>query len=211
MNIKSFLYSSLFILSSSFAIAQQQEGFTDKTEAKNQMVNGLKEGKWIEYDTLIKHVVGLKDTTGYRLIVYKANKPFGIVKKFYVDGKLMDEIPYVNGRKNGMARSYWINGKLVAEIPYINDTINGVEKDYALENGVFYKEIPTKNNKINGIVKQYSNGKLWRETPYTDGIVNGVEKMYTLPNGKLSSETIYVNGKKKLEKIFDENGNEIKQ
>ena len=36
---------SCFIL---FA-CQQEQGFTNKAEAKNLMVNGLKEGKWMEY------------------------------------------------------------------------------------------------------------------------------------------------------------------
>jgi hypothetical protein len=41
----------ILILSLSFtisAIGQQDSGFTNKAEAKNEMVNGMKEGKWVE-------------------------------------------------------------------------------------------------------------------------------------------------------------------
>ena len=52
-------------------------GFTNKAEAKNLMVNGLKEGKWIEYIYGIK--MNLKDSsiiTGYKSTIYKAGKSF---------------------------------------------------------------------------------------------------------------------------------------
>ena len=45
-------YFLALILSLSFSLAvfaQADSGFTNKAEATNQMVNGLKEGKWLQY------------------------------------------------------------------------------------------------------------------------------------------------------------------
>ncbi|HTB07840.1 MAG TPA: hypothetical protein VK806_12880 [Bacteroidia bacterium] len=85
-------------------------GFTNKAEAKNLMVNGLKEGKWIEY---ADDKGFTEDTTApyYLLIVYKKGKTFGITR-LYVFGRLHDETPYVNGIPNGTEKTYNDDGTL---------------------------------------------------------------------------------------------------
>ena len=55
-----------------------QDDFTNKTEAKNQMTNGLKEGKWLEYlNEAGDFITDTNKATYYQLTVYKAGKPTG--------------------------------------------------------------------------------------------------------------------------------------
>jgi antitoxin component YwqK of YwqJK toxin-antitoxin module len=125
-------YSLLF--APSFMMAQKHiqqpqypdSGFINKAEAKNKMVNGKKEGKWVEQ---------LKkggDTTKpfYRLVVYKSGKLNGIARYYYANGTEYEEEAYTNGTRNGVTKEFDSRKHLVKETPYINDTINGVVKDF---------------------------------------------------------------------------------
>jgi antitoxin component YwqK of YwqJK toxin-antitoxin module len=80
-------------------------GFTNKEEAKNLRVNGKKEGKWVEYFDLKKGVeieTKNKNAPIYRLTVYKAGKPNGIVREYYRNGELCNETLYL-GEELSMA------------------------------------------------------------------------------------------------------------
>jgi len=167
-----------------YAVAAQN-GFYHKSEARNQLVDGLKEGKWVEY--LDVGSVVTKDTTVpyYRLTVYKAGKPFGMVREYHRNGNLASETPYIDGKINGVEKWYYDNGALWLEIPFANNIINGVQKDY------------------------FQDGKFNWEIPYKAGIKNGIGKEY-YPDGKLKSETAYANDLAGATKTYDENGKEIK-
>ncbi len=122
-------------------------GFTNKAEAKNQFVNKLKEGKWIDY-------MGRDgDTDNYMLTVYLKGIPIGI-SRIYINstGKIWLEKPYVNGMENGIEKMYDSFGKLVLETPYVNDSANGVQKRY-YSNGKILCKTVYKNNI--GTVPQY--------------------------------------------------------
>jgi hypothetical protein len=143
-------------------------GFTNKAEAKNLMVNEKKEGKWIEYfkgGAIIKDSLSLSkmlqsDTTGdplylnkpdyYEFTLYKHDKPIGIVRKYNLEGELMEEIPYVNGKRDGMHKTYY-KGKLFAEIQDSAGSANGIEKRY------------------------YLNGKVMSETIYINGVAGSTK------------------------------------
>jgi antitoxin component YwqK of YwqJK toxin-antitoxin module len=84
-------------------------GFTNKSEAKNMTVNGLKEGKWIEY---LFNDSGHKDTAHCMLIVYKHGKKEGIFRQYFKNGNLEMIVHYKNGLENGTGRFYWESGKL---------------------------------------------------------------------------------------------------
>ncbi len=122
------------------------QGFTDKSEAKNEMVNGKKEGKWVEYFDKIGFITyDTNKAVCYSLTIYKTGIPFGIVRKYWESGILQDETPFVNGKENGIQKSYYENGKLLSEVPYTNGNANGVSKLY------------------------YENGKVEGEITYTNG------------------------------------------
>ena len=98
-----------FSLRSICSFAQQDTGFTDKSEAKNLTVNGLKDGKWIEYFKVkdgFEVETKSKSAPVYHLAVYSAGKPVGVVKGFYKKGKLKSVIPYVDGIINGVRKEY---------------------------------------------------------------------------------------------------------
>ncbi len=151
----------LLILSLCFAIpafAQADSGFTHKSEAKNKIVNGLKEGKWLEYldetETVITDTTKITDTgivaKYYRLTIYKAGKHFGIVRYYYKysDGEeiLFREIPYSEGKINGVYKEYYPTGALHREYPYTNGKENGLAKDY-LDSGDVKEETKYLNGK----------------------------------------------------------------
>lgn len=167
-----------------FSLAAQQ-GFYHKSEAKNQVVNGQKEGKWVEYLDVGSIVTKDTNVPYYRLTVYKAGKPFGIVREYHKNGNLASETPFVDGRKHGVEKWYYDNGALWLEIPYTNNVPNGIQKAY------------------------FEDGKLNWETPYTAGIKNGIGKEY-YDSGKVKSETVYTNDVAGATKNYDENGKEIK-
>ncbi len=110
-------------------------GFTNKAEAKNKMVNGKKEGKWVE------EFKNTGDTTKpiYRLAVYKSGKLNGIARYYYANGTEYEEEAYTNGTRNGVTKEFDSRKHLVKETPYINDTINGVVKDFNAD-GTLKKE-----------------------------------------------------------------------
>ncbi len=169
----------------SLSAIAQREGFTNKAEAKNVSIKGIKQGKWIEYMDVGSVIT--KDTSApyYRLIVYLDGKPYGVVREYHKGGFIASETPYVGGKKNGVEKWYYKTGIIEFEIPFTDNTINGVEKQY------------------------YESGKLNWETPYTAGVKNGKGKEY-YESGKVKSETTYTDDLAKQTRNYDENGKEIK-
>ena len=104
----------------------------------------------------------------------------GCVKRdYHSNGKLWEEIPYKNNKREGIGKWYYENGDLVNEIPYKNDKREGMTKWY-YRNGNLESEEPYKNGKREGIVKEYyENGNLKVEIPFNNNGVNGDMKLYT--------------------------------
>jgi len=214
-------------------------GFTNKAEAKNQRVNGFKEGKWLEY--LDSNNVTTKDTNApyYSLSVYKTEINYGTSRAYYnKSGKLYIECPYdAYGAINGVTKKYFENGVMQFEASYYASLRNGPEKEYYrsgklkriypydanglmndtmklyYENGILQGECPMKNGVQNGLQQMYfPYGKIQIQSPYTNGKIDGVVKEY-FSNGVLGSETIYVNGIEGRVHYYDKNGveTELKQ
>jgi antitoxin component YwqK of YwqJK toxin-antitoxin module len=117
-------------------LAQQDSGFTNKAEAKNQMVDGKKEGKWVEYWEFGEEPYITKDTTApmYSLIFYKANRAYGISRCYLKSGKLLNEIHYTDNKDNYTVKVFYESGKLRGEAVYENSKQVGAAKNYD-ENG----------------------------------------------------------------------------
>jgi antitoxin component YwqK of YwqJK toxin-antitoxin module len=156
----------VFFCFSITAICQNptDSGFSSKAEAKNKMVNGLKEAKWVEYldetENVIVDTTKMSDTgivaKYYRLTVYKAGKPFGIERYYYVlpgANILFREIPYTNGKINGVYKEYYPDGLVHREYPYTNGMENGIAKDYWDGGNVKYETKYT--NGKEGATKNY--------------------------------------------------------
>lgn len=129
MKIKFVILSLL--LTGCFSIsALAQKGFTKKSDAKNEMKDGKKNGNWVEYmDAMGKATT---DTTApfYSLIVYKAGQRDGLMNEYTKGGKLICSMPYKKGKLNGVAKYYYDDGKLSGETTYKDDNMNGLQKSY---------------------------------------------------------------------------------
>lgn len=212
--LKLLLIFSLFIFH--FSLIGQSlpdSGFTNKAEAKNVMVNGMKEGKWMEYmeDEIDAGLMVTADTNApyYKLSEYKSDKPNGKVRIYYKSGKLEEETPYINGKINGMEIQYYESGKIAFETPFLNGKENGVNKCYS-ENGNVYIERTYSKGKLNGINKEYyESGKLKSETPFSNDKANGIARWY-YEDGKIQREYHFKNNNDKEMINYDGNGKEIK-
>ncbi len=191
-------------------------GFTNKAEAQNLLVGGVKEGKWLEYDVYDPlefdgdTIYTVRDTSKYHgqyfysLTIYRHGVPFGISRGYDRDGKLYLEWPYINGCRNGIVRRYYA-GKLSFEAPYLNDKLNGTVVKY-YENGHIKGIYPYNNGGKSGLWKTYyENDTLQSECRYQYYEKNGVEKDYW-EDGKPWRETTYVNGEKESEIEYYANG-----
>jgi antitoxin component YwqK of YwqJK toxin-antitoxin module len=214
---------SLLLNIHSFGQSLPDSGFTDRAEAKNETVNGVKQGKWVEFvDNGDRPVASEKYAVYCLLIVYKDGAPYGLLRKYDLGTKqLFWTIPYSGGKRNGiMKKYYYYNKRIKSEIPYVNDTICGIVKDYYEATCNLKCETPYSHNLMNGIQKTYSvdgktiltestylggkkngltkdyyaDGKLQYVILYSDNIKNGIEKMYE-EDGKEAWEVTYVNGK----------------
>lgn len=185
------LFMYVVLTSSLFA----QEGFTDKVEAKNEWVKGVKEGKWIEFNLYLEqregwHDIQTSEDREYRLLVYRGGIPVGIVRE-YQDGAYR-ETPLLNGKKHGVGKTF-IGAELWKTTPYNNGLMHGIQYVYA--EGKVSDAIPYHNNVMHGIAKTFDleTGKLTIETPYVNGKQQGLEKQYDA-KGKLFLATLYHDG-----------------
>jgi antitoxin component YwqK of YwqJK toxin-antitoxin module len=163
----------LFLTTYSLSLSAQADsaGFTDKTEAKNQMADSVKDGNWCEY--LTAEFIVTQDTNApyYSLVIYRAGKPSGIKRVYHKGGNILSETPYTDGKINGIEKLYYKNGKLQHEHPYTNgkENVNGIFREYA-DNGQLVEEIPYTNGQVNGTVKEfYKTGQLMTITKYSNG------------------------------------------
>jgi antitoxin component YwqK of YwqJK toxin-antitoxin module len=187
-------FVSLFLTTCSLSLlAQQDSGFTNKAEAKNQMTAGKKEGKWVEYRDSEHNPTSDTNAPFYSLTIYKDDKAEGIKRYYNKKGTLICIYHFTNGKKNGIATDYYDNGKPRGVYPYLYGKMEGVVKTY-YESGQLKSEESQKNDKLDGEYKSYyENGNLKVEASYSDGEKNGTFKTYHI-NGKLTSETNYSNG-----------------
>lgn len=132
--MKYFLILIVFLSFSITAFTQSDSlGFTNKAEAENKTMNGLKEGKWVEYFDEYADIINDTNAPYYKLTIYKAGKLCGKYREYYKSGKLMGEGFYIKDVPNGTFKEYNENGKLMSETTYING-VGGKTKRYD-ENG----------------------------------------------------------------------------
>lgn len=132
--------------------------FSNKAEAKNLFVNGLKEGKWVEYfkigDNGFEIATCMKKASISRFTIYNTGKPFGIVKEYYKNGKLKSETPYIDGNIIGVQKKYSERGELIVENTVVDGKENGVIRIY-YESGKLSMECPFTKDESNSEVKLY--------------------------------------------------------
>jgi antitoxin component YwqK of YwqJK toxin-antitoxin module len=130
------------------AMACDDSGFTNKAEAKNLKVNGLKEGKWIEYfNSERKNIDNNVGAVYYCLAMYNAGKPCGLQRYYQMNGILREITPMNNGKRNGIVKDYYENGKILGTFPFKDGKIEGVVKTY-YENGKLKSEETNINDSV---------------------------------------------------------------
>lgn len=172
-------------------------GFTNRAEAKNEEVNGLKEGKWIEFlDNWGWHTKDTGNALYYTLTIYKHDEPCGMRRTYYRNGQLERAVYYMVGGLVKRGRKYNEDGTVASgNFLVIGAPKDGIGKRY-FDDGRVKRKIIYAGGKRNGIaIWYYDNGIIKREANYIHGKLNGVVKEYD-ENGNLKSEIIYTNGKK---------------
>lgn len=122
--------------------------------------NGLKTGKWVSH---------WKET-----------------------GKIANIQYYVDGKKNGICTYYDVNGRLQNEIEYLNDSLHGIFKFYSPTGQKEVSEF--KYGEKEGITRYYNyKGQLTEEYEYHNNMRNGFHRIYS-ESGRIIMESSYVNG-----------------
>lgn len=127
-----------------------------------------------------------------------AGRAEGVQKNYYENGKIKNEVSYVDGRRDGPARQYYTNGQAESEITYKNNVKDGPSKWY-YEDGILYQEVTFRAGKKHGIEKKYHNtGKIMAELYWADGEVLPGLKEYDYNGKELRQPYVVVTGSKTL-------------
>lgn len=85
---------------------------------------------------------------------------------YYENGKVAEQINYVNGKREGLSTWLSLKGVKLKEFMYENDELHGTSKYYS-GSGDLLIEGRYKRDKKTGIWKYYKNGKLVDEKNFT--------------------------------------------
>jgi len=148
--------------------------------------------------------------------IYKNNEVNGSCTIFWSDGKIKQDLNFVNGNFNGINKTFYKNGNISGIFPRDNNKKEGTEQEFTLSGRVFRKEnyingkaegishhlytisgfsseSTYKNGKLQGPYKEkWLNGVTKTEANYTDSLLNGTMKNF-YSNAKLESVYEYKN------------------
>jgi len=149
---------------------------------------------------LAKELIGTDDT----VITTMGKIPDGLVKEFFFDGAVREEVYYKNGKKEGVAKLYNSKGVVRGEFNFKKGIQDGLSKTY-YDTGELLKEITFKNGKLEGVNREYAkDGTLLFEAYFKDDKQDGTTTVYDPKGGKTVS--VYDKGKLVSEKHYDANG-----
>lgn len=135
--------------------------------------NGQKDGIFIEYNyngTLYRIDTHKKDILdGPCELYYQHGKLAGQLHKKnnyvngkiegkmeeYLDGKIIKDYPYINGKKNGTCREYYPNGKCKKEESFVNDIQKGLSIEHYTNGNT---RLVLRNFKSGDYINYYPNG-----------------------------------------------------
>jgi len=130
--------------------------------------------------------------------------PDGLVKEFFFDGTVREEVYYKNGKKEGVAKLYNSEGVLRGEFNFKHGRQEGLSKTYH-PTGELFKEITFKDGKLEGVNREYGkDGTLLFEAYFKDDKQDGITTRYAPDGGKTVS--VYDKGELVSEKHYDAQG-----
>ena len=117
----------------------------------------------------------LQDRQG---VFYEVNgkEPFtgAVVDGRYADGHPKIQQEYRDGKKWGVRKKWYENGQLMQDSQYADGVAHGLMQEWH-ENGERMAEGSFKEGKLDGFVRRwYDDGKREAEYPYKDGELNGI-------------------------------------
>lgn len=159
-----FAFFSLLFVSCSADNRSKEYYESGEIRLEGQVVNGSKEGKWIQYDK-----------SGNITTIFRYENGQIRLKETYINNNLTFSEQMDNGVKNGETISYFPNGKIKIKSNYVNGKKFGDSHKY-YESGVLAgKQVITDSNNIVEFYQYYPNGKLF---VYAKDFENGVFNIY---------------------------------
>lgn len=128
-------------------------------EGEGKEVNKLKEGEWKFYHPASTTIMAVEN--------YNKGKLTGVRKVFFPEGKIAEEVTYVNGVKNGTYKQYTLKGVVLEESAYKEDKLHGPAIYRNAEGEVVAKGQYT-NNKKTGKWQTLEKGKVVKEEDMTN-------------------------------------------
>ena len=135
-----------------------------KLVSEGKMINKEREGEWVAYHEKSKQVMSRE--------FYKDGKLHGKQITYYPNGKVTEELSYVNGIKEGENLYYSPEGVLIKKLQYRNDQLEGAATYYDAF-GVVVIEGNYKQGKKHGLWKYFKNGQLEMEEIYPKPLKKG--------------------------------------
>ncbi len=129
----------------------------------------------------------------------------GADKKYYLNGKILEECKYKNGNKEGTLTAYYENGNKKYEENYIADKLNGYFVNYNID-GSIKSEGWYKDNELDGVQISYNELKKIKEKEY---YISGQEQgtqYYYYNSGKLKNKLVYDYGNITKQTCYDTTG-----
>ena len=133
--------------------------FYDKNKNKvseGKVINKLYEGQWKYYHKASKGIMAIEN--------YSNGKLEGLRSVFYPNGKIAEEMIYINNLKNGPYKRYTETGIIIEESNYKNDQYDGLATFRDADDGNIVSKGKFVNGKKAGIWQFFENGKLVKET-----------------------------------------------
>ncbi len=93
----------------------------------------------------------------------------GVLVEYYPSGKIKEETPCVNGKREGIKKEYYPTGIIEEEVSYTAGVKNGLRKEY-YKNGTLKDEVTYVNGEKDGLRKEYhKSGALKKQRTYSRG------------------------------------------
>lgn len=119
----------------------------------------------------------------------KLKDPNGVYREYAKDGAVALETFCADGKRHGESVRYYPDGKLLRQEPYINGQLDGVVREY-YPNGFIKAEEQYREGKLNGWQYHYhESGQLSFEQEYTEGKPKAKPQHYDEKGGTIEPDT----------------------
>ncbi len=152
-----------------------------------------------------------KEKAGERLVAshYLCGVVHGVTKAFNVDGVVVREEMYLQGKLVDVATNYYEDGNVRQRSTFVDDIQHGPMYSYNTK-GVLVEESEWVDGRPDGFIKGYTDtGILESVVEFKAGKQEGMSLAY-FPDGTLMLEAVFVDGLRHgITKIYNEQGNLI--